>query len=294
MNLADPAVAAARVAEIGRCWNQTVATSNHTAVFEDVAVATSNHTAVFEDVYSSRAWAPRGGPLSGLGSSVSWTSRARAALMHTIVKYHVKYVVDAPCGDLTWMRTLFPLFETMGVRYTGVDVVATQIAKHRARFAKAGVRDFHVLDLTATPPPAGDLIFSRQAMQHLNAQLAMRVLHQFSRVPRVRGRGVPLLLTTSYQLGPERWDENYRRKEPGAGVILLDFRRAPFSLPPPLEVFEEQHRTDDGLMRELLLLWQLPLRPRKSPEDMPCGKASAHHKPRPGVRPRSWYQKLFG
>ena len=204
-----------------------------------------------------KKWSPRGEPLSGQGSSVAWTPNARAALLHTIVKHNIKHVVDAPCGDLTWMQTLFPVFEALGVRYTGVDIVRSQIASHSARFARPGWREFEVVDLATTPPPRGDLIYSRQALQHLNAYDALRVMHQWSALASDSGAR-PLLLTTTYEQPHGNPDENYRPKLPDADMVFLNFLRPPFDLPPPLETFIEQNRSDAGFY-ERLGLWRLPL-----------------------------------
>jgi hypothetical protein len=93
----------------------------------------------------------------------------------------VKRLVDAPCGDLTWMQTIFPVFEALNVSYTGVDIVRSQIVSHQEKFSKPGVRSFYVVDLALEPPPEGDLYFSRQALQHLNAYDALRCGHRTSR-----------------------------------------------------------------------------------------------------------------
>ena len=190
---------------------------------------------------------------------MAWTPNARAALLRTIVKHNIKHVVDAPCGDLTWMQTLFPVFEALGVRYTGVDIVRSQIASHRfsARFARPGWREFAVVDLATTPPPRGDLIYSRQALQHLNAYDVLHVMHQWSALASESGAR-PLLLTTTYEQPNGNPDENYRPKPPGADMVFLNFLRPPFDLPPPLETFIEQNRSDAGFY-ERLGLWRLPL-----------------------------------
>ena len=178
--------------------------------------------------------------------------------------------------------------------YHGVDIVRTQIARHRANYQKRGVRSFSVADLVLTPPPVTDLgyqrdvtlILCRQALQHLNAYDALRVLHQFSR------SGASYLLTTTYRLsgyrqhregwqppGDPLWnaDENFTPQLPGKSVVLFDLTRPPFSLGPMLtsQIENEQEYVDPASAaaasqspsctrghREMLGLWPLPLKVR--------------------------------
>lgn len=271
-SLQSPTVLHGKVRQVNACWNNLTAEWRKTVAtdYVNATAATGSRQSAFEDIYDNKRWAPRGEPLSGLGSSVAWTTQARAAIKQVILRHRVKHIVDAPCGDLTWMRTLFPMFESMGVRYTGVDIVRSQIAKHRRSLAKPGVREFAVVDLAASPPPRGDLIFSRQALQHLNAHDALHVLHQWS-APGVSS----LLLTTSYQRFkaprpnmPGRhadWDgpHNFKLQAPGSHMTFMDLQKTPFDLPAPLETFVEQDRSSDKTtanpFKEILGLWQLPL-----------------------------------
>ena len=92
-----------------------------------------NRKAMFSNVYSNAIWAHGDAsvPLSGSGSTVQKTENARHAIKTVVVKYGIRSIIDAPCGDLTWMKTLFPFFQRNNVSYTGVDIVGSQIEKHR-------------------------------------------------------------------------------------------------------------------------------------------------------------------
>lgn len=151
------------------------------AVSEDTPAMTRQQA--FERVYSTREWA--GGatgrdPLSGSGSSVANTRAVRVAILDAVQRFGIKHIVDAPCGDLTWASTLFHDLERLNVSYYGLDVVRSQIARHRRLWAKPGVRDFAVADLAVALPLTRDngtqlisdtatMILCRQALQHLNA-----------------------------------------------------------------------------------------------------------------------------
>ena len=151
----------------------------------------------FEKVYSEKLWAPRGGPLSGSGSSLEATANPRRAIASLIRRSGVRSILDAPCGDLTWMRDLFPEFDALNVSYTGVDIVRPAIRRLKHEFANDRLRHFEVADLTRDTLPRADLIFSRQALQHMPATDALRALHNFART------GAKYLLTTTYAISPE-------------------------------------------------------------------------------------------
>jgi hypothetical protein len=197
---------------------------------------------------------------------------------------------------------LFPACVRLGVRgscvrarVTGIDIVGTQIDQHQARYAKQGVRSFAIADLASSSPVPAErdgrqhvtLILCRQALQHLNAHSALRVLHQFSR------SGASYLLTTTYSLKGYRqepgfavqgdsWlaDENYTPRLPGADSILMDLTRPPFSLAPMLASHVENDNQYIGPASggprprecvkghlERLGLWALPLQARCATQD---------------------------
>ena len=137
-----------------------------------------------------------------------------------------------------------------GHRYSGT----------RRGTVKRGVREFAVVNLADGPPPArpGDLILCRQALQHLNAHEALRVLHHFSRTP------ATLLISTTYTLqrwGKRKWriDENYVPQWPGSEMLWMDLMREPFDLPSMVSSFQDRKRPQKDQFQEWLGLWRLPL-----------------------------------
>jgi hypothetical protein len=53
------------------------------------------------------------------------------------------------------------------IRYTGLDVVRSVVASNMERFSNESQWDFAVHDFTVKVPPQADLIFCRDALQHL-------------------------------------------------------------------------------------------------------------------------------
>ena len=204
----------------------------------------------FEDVYATGQWqhGDPSVPRSGTGSTVQRTEAVRAAILEAIALTNATSIVDAPCGDLTWMRELFPAFAARGVRYVGVDIARSQVARLQAEFRGQAHVAFRAVDLVAQPTPRADLIFSRQALQHLNAEEALRVLHRWSR------SGSRFLLQTQYSLRGAA-DENYNRLS-GGDWARVDFTRPPYNLTRPLRTWTDS--SGEGY-DEVLALWRLPL-----------------------------------
>lgn len=197
----------------------------------------------FQNVYTKKIWAHgKDLPLSGSGSTLEKTAAARRALKEVIVRYNIKSVVDAPCGDLTWMKTLFPFFKEHGVKYTGVDIVASEIERLRAEFP---MHRFERLDMVNTILPEAELIFSRQALQHMNPEDNVRVINQWQR------SGARFILQTTYRVAE---NTNYQSVADGTNS-LINFETDPYNFPAPLETWVEQQRPS---FTEVLALWKLP------------------------------------
>lgn len=310
-SLASPEVLSSKLDETFACWRKKITTAqqsgpdawklvnidikrtpppNPERVFGELTPQRHRRETqkAFENVYSSNLWTqgstaapagrahgrPKAGgiPKSGSGSTLTVTADARAALLKVIRERGIRSIVDAPCGDLTWMPTLFPMLEAMNVSYHGVDVVRSQIRSHQQQYAMPGVRSFSVVDLAVGPLPSADLIFSRQAMQHLHAAEVLKVLGQISRsdaklmlattydVPLTNRRPKPQVLVT---LGQRFWaansDENYMMRPVGAACLLMDLTRAPFDLPQPIAAYKERGPRNRHGFSEYLGLWPLPL-----------------------------------
>src|SRR5579859_3324001 len=64
-------------------------------------------SAVFTAIYRLNYWnegKPAETSISGPGSNLDATTRARDALLQVIAEFGVRSLLDAPCGDLFWMR----------------------------------------------------------------------------------------------------------------------------------------------------------------------------------------------
>ena len=197
-----------------------------------VASLDSNLESRFDKVYSKRQWAHGNKHTPGSGSGSTWkaTIRVRKGLLALIEKYDIKSVLDAPCGDLTWMRHLLPTFSELNVTYTGIDIVSSVIRVNK-RYESSFV-NFQHIDLTSSELPKADLVFSRQAMQHLNSEDNIKFLSKLN--PRWHA----YFMATTYDTVE---NQNFVRVS-GPDNVLINLREPPYNLPTPLERVLEQAR----------------------------------------------------
>lgn len=179
---------------------------------------------------------------SGQGSTREQTATIRREMPVLLRELGAKSLLDAPCGDFNWLR------ETdLGVeRYTGVDIVRELVESNQGRFGGGG-REFLCRDLIRDPLPAADVIFCRDCLVHLNFRDAQRTLDNFKR------SGSRYLLTTTFTARESN-------AELGAGMIwrTLNLERAPFKLPPPLRLINEDCSEGGGAFGDKSLgLWRL-------------------------------------
>jgi hypothetical protein len=182
---------------------------------------------------------------SGPGSSVAYTANCRSIIYQVIKKYNITSMLDAPCGAMTWMPLLLSnlsLETNQTFRYHGVDVVESVINATRTRFAhrlhewKMSTVDFTQQRL----PDEYELIFSRDALQHLPLEKVVCALRTFSQV-----RAARYLLVGSYVTRPAN-----RNIRPGE-YFLIDLTRPPFNLNNYVEVKSEN--VPDAATKHLLL-----------------------------------------
>ena len=192
---------------------------------------------VFEHVYASSLWPD--------GNNTAQTMHTpRNAIQSVLQEFHaLSSIINIPCGNLTWMPELFPFFEKHNITYTGVDIVPALIQKHRSKYPQW---HFEQLDYVKQELPiSADLIFSREALQHLNFYDVFLALHHFSIQPKVQ-----YLLTTSYETDS---NSNFMFVD-GASNTLIQLDKSPYFFK-PIAVFHDGQ--PGGINR--LKLFQLPL-----------------------------------
>jgi SAM-dependent methyltransferase len=199
-----------------------------------------DHLAIFRAYYHRERQRDCSESLCGSGSTLKATATLRAMLPRVLRGLEVSVMLDAPCGDLHWLKPAdLPLS-----RYIGVDILSELVEE--ARNNSEGFGDFYTADITTDPLPAADLIFCRDCLVHLSNDLVLAALDN------MRASGARFLMTTTFYA----LQENVPCASGGWRPINLQL--PPFSLPTPLVIIPEGHRTPpDRHFDKSMAVWDL-------------------------------------
>jgi hypothetical protein len=181
---------------------------------------------IFTGIYERNIW-ENPESISGHGSTLEYTKNVREALPVILEKLKISSMVDAPCGDFNWMRSV-PL---QGIRYHGIDIVPRLINENNIRYGSSNIQ-FVCADISHTAFPDADLLFCRDCLFHLSFSDIRGFLESFA------NSKLKYLMTTTHK-NPYRF-KNF-------DIITGDFRvidlfKPPFGFPHDVLV-----RVDDYL-----------------------------------------------
>jgi hypothetical protein len=182
----------------------------------------------FTEVYQKNAWKGTES-VSGTGSDLAQTARLREILPALVKELGAKSIVDAPCGDLHWMKDVD--WEGMGVSYTGVDIVTELVAGLRGKFP---TRRFECVDLVTDILPRAEVVFCRDCLVHLPLDVVRGVLRNVAK------SGATWLVTTTFPVSGVNSEVRW------SGWRPLNLQAAPFSLPKPFKLINEGCTEDGG------------------------------------------------
>jgi hypothetical protein len=182
----------------------------------------------FVEVYQKNVWKGTES-VSGTGSDLLQTARLREILPELVRGLGARSIVDAPCGDLHWMKDVD--WEGMGVGYTGVDIVPELV--ERLRGLHPG-RRFECLDLVTDILPAADVVFCRDCLVHLPLAEVKTALGNIAK------SGAKYLITTTFPRNGVNTEVRW------SGWRPLNLQAAPFGLPAPMRIVEEGCTEDGG------------------------------------------------
>lgn len=169
---------------------------------------------LFTHYYRSNSWGSDES-VSGQGSTLKYTEKLRAELPRIIERHGIRTILDAPCGDYNWMRSV-P--RENGVRYIGGDIVEDLVAANQRLFADRQT-EFKKIDVTTDPLPAADLWMCRDCLFHFSNADIFRSLANFIR------SDIRYLLTSTHPNSPANYDiftGDFR---------LLNLEKPPFNFP---------------------------------------------------------------
>src|SRR5688572_14393868 len=195
---------------------------------------------VFTGIYNSNAWESEE-TVSGPGSGMDRTEMLRSALPGIFAQYRVKELLDLPCGDFNWFRTV----DLSNIRYTGADIVDDLIRLNNSLYKKENI-DFRVLDIIHDPLPQVDMIFCRDCLVHLPDEYILRTI---GNVIKSRSR---LLVTTTYpsvQVNTDMFTGGWRP---------VNLMKPPFNFPEPLELINDGSRANNEINADKKLgIWEI-------------------------------------
>ncbi len=174
---------------------------------------------------------------SGVGSELAATENIRHWLPETLRRLGARSLLDVPCGDWNWMQHV----DLSGLDYTGVDIVASVVARNQEAFSRPGVR-FLCADAIREPLPKADAALCRDCLIHLSFLDGLALLRNIAR------SGATYLFASTQRDLAANTD-----KLTGTTWRPLNLERPPFKFPPPLDMVSDNYAEK----RHYLALWRI-------------------------------------
>jgi len=172
---------------------------------------------VFDEIYKNHAWGGTGSR-SGSGSELQKTKNIRIEIPKLINNYNIKTFFDCPCGDLTWISTIFDKIPN----YVGGDICKDLIIMNQKQYNKK----FMVFDLRYDKISNYDLLLVRDCLVHLSYN------HIFQLLENIKKSDIKYFLTTNFS--------NRKNRD----IVTGDWRpislqEPPFNFPKPITTIKE-------------------------------------------------------
>jgi hypothetical protein len=193
---------------------------------------------VFSNIYNTGAW--MGEVPSGPGSTLKATALLRPQLERVFRELAITSLVDAPCGDGTWIAEITGSLD----RYQGFDVVSELIEGNNAR--QLPRHSFGLADIIEDKLPRADAILCRDCLVHLPLDAAVKAIERF------KASGSTYLIATTFTEHVQNIEAQM------GGWRPLNLTLPPFNLPPPIRLINERlPNLDDKYNDKALGVWRL-------------------------------------
>ena len=152
--------------------------------------------------------------VSGGGSELEVTGQLVNELQDLIYRMSIKSILDIPCGDFNWMKTV-----NLGkTEYIGADIVKNLIKSNTKKYSSI-LKKFVVLDLSTDNLPTVDLLFCRDCLVHLS-------YHEiYKSILNIKRSNIKFILLTSFI------DYSNNTDILTGGWRKLNFEKHPFNFP---------------------------------------------------------------
>ena len=168
-----------------------------------------------------------GDDFNGPGSTSWYTAPLRKALPEFLRKHGITSMLDAPCGDGSWMSQVeFP----EGFLYLGAEIHPDMVERNNRIYD----RDFMTLDITDDLLPDVDLIFVRDCLFHFSDDLILRFFVNLLRTD------FKWLLTSTHP----RTQSNRDLGAFGNIFTPVNFLLPPWNFPEPIDTIEDFDESD--------------------------------------------------
>ena len=176
-----------------------------------------NRQEIFAEIYSKNQWKGEDS-VSGPGSSMEETENIRQQLPLIISKYNITSMLDIPCGDFAWMRSV-PVIDT--IEYIGADIVESLISDNVQKY-QSETKKFVVMDIVDTPLPKCDLVFCRDCLGHLSTREVVKAIQN------IITSGSHYFMATNFPQAKPNWDIETGKWRP------INLEMKPYEFPVPL------------------------------------------------------------
>jgi hypothetical protein len=187
---------------------------------------------IFEDIIKNNRWKKHP---CGPGSTFNYTENLRLNLGNFLETHNIQSMIDAPCGDYSWMSaTELPSIQN----YIGADIVEFLVKSNQEKYPSV---EFRVMDLTCDTLPDVDLLFCRDCLLHLSFADIDKVFKNISQ------SNIKYVLTSNWFADAE----NHKDIQTGA-ARYINFLEAPYNFKDPIDSI-----TDfvPGFPHREMLLW---------------------------------------
>ncbi len=117
---------------------------------------------IFKNIFNNNLWKSKES-ISGPGSELSNTKNLRQNLPYLFKSLNIKSLLDVPCGDMNWMKTV----NLEGIKYTGWDIIEDLVVQNTELFKNSDMEFYHK-DALIDPLPEVDLILARDLIIHFS------------------------------------------------------------------------------------------------------------------------------
>lgn len=195
---------------------------------------------IFTQKYNERQWGSHES-VSGPGSILESTVNLRTELPGLLMKYSIRSILDAACGDFNWLSKCNFEIE----KYTGIDIVDDLITGNNVKYGSPK-REFIVLDITKDFLPRADLILCRDVFVHYSFENVFKAINNFKR------SNSEYMLATSFN------ECDINEDIFTGGWRMVNLTKSPFNFPRPIDCINDiVPGYENELKGKILGLWKL-------------------------------------